>query len=176
MRPLGMAAISSLPPARSSTAEAMSISESLAPEQKLFLPENSHQPSKCLTTVRVSSGFRALPQNHCLRAVCSNHGCHWSRRENRRTGRQHRVVKSRTRGRWSFVDPGELAHHREGVVPVGALAAEGLWDCQRQQAAATQGIALGFRRAATLVALDGGLGKLPGQFAGDGQGRAQGGI
>jgi hypothetical protein len=35
VRPLGMAAISSLPPARSSTAEAMSISESLAPEQKL---------------------------------------------------------------------------------------------------------------------------------------------
>lgn len=71
------------------------------------------------------------------------------------------------------VDPGELAHHREGVVPVGALAAEGLRDCQRQQAAATQGIALGLAppRSSRSTA---GLGKLPGQFSGDGQGRAQG--
>ena len=38
-----------------------------------------------LATVRVSSGLRALPQNQFLRAVCSNQGCHWSGRENRRT-------------------------------------------------------------------------------------------
>ncbi|MNC72039.1 hypothetical protein D3C75_1230420 [compost metagenome] len=76
VRPLGMAAISSLPPALSSTAEAISISESLAPEQKLFLPENSYQPSKRVSTVRLSRGLSALPQNQFLRAVCSNQGCH----------------------------------------------------------------------------------------------------
>jgi hypothetical protein len=62
LRPLGMAAISSLPPALSSRGGDQHF-ESLAPEQKLFLPENSRQPSRSLTTVRVSSGLRALPQN-----------------------------------------------------------------------------------------------------------------
>ncbi len=96
VRPLGMAAISSLPPLPSSTAEAISISESLAPEQKLFLPENSHQPSKRLTRVRVSRGLRALPQNQCLRAVCSNQGCHCSGRENSRTVASIRCWKPNT--------------------------------------------------------------------------------
>lgn len=84
LRAVGMAAISSGPPSPSS-AEAMSISESRAPEQKLFFPENSRQPSKRRATVRLSSGFSALPQNQRLRAVSSNHGCHCSGRENRRT-------------------------------------------------------------------------------------------
>ncbi|MNQ86056.1 hypothetical protein D3C85_1012400 [compost metagenome] len=96
VRPLGMAAISSLPPALSSTAEAINISESLAPEQKLFLPENSYQPSNFFTTVRVSSGLRALPQNQFLRAVCSNQGCHCSGRANRRTVASIRCWKPNT--------------------------------------------------------------------------------
>ncbi|MOA54168.1 hypothetical protein D3C78_1777400 [compost metagenome] len=85
LRPLGMAAINSLPPALSSTAEAISICESLAPEQKLFLPENSRKLPRSLTTVRASSGLRALPQNQFLRAVSSNQGCHWAGVANRRT-------------------------------------------------------------------------------------------
>ena len=84
VRPLGIAAISSFPPAASSTAEAISISESLAPEQKLFCPENSRQPLRPLTTVRVSSGLRVLPQNQLLLAVSLNQVCHCDGWANRR--------------------------------------------------------------------------------------------
>lgn len=95
LRPVGTAAISSLPEP-SSSPEAISISESSAPEQKLFLPENSRQPSNLRTTVRASSGFRALPQNQFLRAVCSYQRCHCSGRENRRTVASIRCWKPKT--------------------------------------------------------------------------------
>ena len=54
------------------------------PEQKLFWPLNCHAPRERLT-VRASSGFSALPQNHCWRAVRSNHDSHCAGAPNSRT-------------------------------------------------------------------------------------------
>ena len=75
----------SLPSGLSSTAETSSLSESSAPEQKLLLPENSRPPSTRFATVRLSSGFKALPQNQPCLMVSLNQDCHCSWRPNRRT-------------------------------------------------------------------------------------------
>lgn len=75
----------SLPSALSSTAEASSMSESSAPEQKLLRPENSRPPATRVATVRLSSGLRALPQNQPCVAVSRSQGCHCSGLPNRRT-------------------------------------------------------------------------------------------
>ncbi|MNR07115.1 hypothetical protein D3C85_1232220 [compost metagenome] len=65
------------------------------------------------------------------------------------------------------VDPGELAHHFQGVAPAGAKATVLLVDLHRQQAAAAQLVTLGFRRAAQMIAFGGGSGKLGGERPGD---------
>ncbi|MNJ64852.1 hypothetical protein D3C77_608350 [compost metagenome] len=67
------------------------------------------------------------------------------------------------------VDPGKFAHHLEGLRPATAQAAEFPGNTQGEQAAAADGIALGFGRAALAVAFDDGAGK----FTGQGPGRLQ---
>ncbi|MNZ88762.1 hypothetical protein D3C78_1076600 [compost metagenome] len=80
-------------------------------------------------------------------------------------GGQHQVLEAVDVGDRA-VDPGELADDLEGLAPAGALAAVLLRNAQGQQAAAAQGVALGFRRAAAQVALDGGFGERGRQLAG----------
>ncbi|MNN29712.1 hypothetical protein D3C81_1433270 [compost metagenome] len=80
-------------------------------------------------------------------------------------GGQHQVLEAVDVGDRA-VDPGEFADDLEGLAPTGALASVLLRNAQSQQAAAAQGVALGFRRATALVALDGGFGERGRQLAG----------
>ncbi|MCY1376735.1 hypothetical protein D9M69_642480 [compost metagenome] len=61
----------------------------------------------------------------------------------------------------------EQAHDVECLAPVGAAAAELVRNAQGQQATGAQRIALGFRRAAALVAFDRGRGEAFHEFACD---------
>jgi hypothetical protein len=79
-------------------------------------------------------------------------------------GGEHQVMEAEDVGDGT-VDLGELAHDCRVSLQSRRGRRNG-GNAQRQQAAVAQGIALGLRRAAALVAFDGGQGKFGGQLTG----------
>ncbi|MNK96485.1 hypothetical protein D3C87_1167680 [compost metagenome] len=90
-------------------------------------------------------------------------------------GGKHQVMKAEYMGNRT-VDLGELAHNGQGFTPTGAEAAQLGGNAQGEQTAVAQGVTLGLGCTATLVALDGGQGKLRRQMAGGLQRGYQGAV